>query len=92
MTKDQKEACEAEMATICKENQMMPVLFFCYQAVIDHVDAMPTKVINLNEAYALKNDGETIESLKKKLLGKGEEAAEEHFVNTLFDCEVRIAF
>eukprot|EP00081_Caenorhabditis_elegans_P017919 NP_498200.1 RBR-type E3 ubiquitin transferase [Caenorhabditis elegans] len=88
MNQEQMTSCETELARICEENQMMEVLFMCYQTIIDSIDQSHLKIINLNEACALKNNGETIESLKKKILGKGEEAAEEHFVNTLFDCEV----
>uniref|UniRef100_A0A8R1DZM6 RBR-type E3 ubiquitin transferase n=1 Tax=Caenorhabditis japonica TaxID=281687 RepID=A0A8R1DZM6_CAEJA len=88
MTMEQKTECEAEMAQICEENEAMPVLFFCYQSIIDKMDQNPPKVIRLNDAYTLKNGQESILSLKKKILGKGEEAATEHFVNKLFDCEV----
>ncbi|CAI2348183.1 unnamed protein product [Caenorhabditis sp. 36 PRJEB53466] len=88
MTEDQLRACETEIKKICEENQMMPVLFFCYQAIIDKVDELQIKVINLNEAHSLGKNGETIGSLKKRILGKGQEASEEHFINTLYDCEV----
>ncbi|CAP28797.1 Protein CBG08978 [Caenorhabditis briggsae] len=86
MNQEQRKMCESELSKICEENLMMGVLYLCYQGIIDLIDQMPTRTINLNEACKI---GEiSIESLKKKLLGKGEEAAEEHFVNTLFDCEV----
>ncbi|KAF1762311.1 hypothetical protein GCK72_010573 [Caenorhabditis remanei] len=88
MNQEQMTTCEAELVKICEDNLMMGVLFLCYQAIIDLIDQLPTRVIKLNEANVLNKNGGSIDSLKKKILGKGEEAAEEHFVNTLFDCEV----
>ncbi|EGT39818.1 hypothetical protein CAEBREN_04125 [Caenorhabditis brenneri] len=88
MTENQMKMCEAELEKICEENLMMGVLFLCYQGIIDLIENLPTRTIQLNDAFVLGKNGESIESLKKKILGKGEEAAEEHFVNTLFDCEV----
>ncbi|CAL2036263.1 unnamed protein product [Caenorhabditis brenneri] len=88
MTENQMKMCEAELEKICEENLMMGVLFLCYQGIIDLIENLPTRTIRLNDAFVLGKNGESIESLKKKILGKGEEAAEEHFVNTLFDCEV----
>uniref|UniRef100_A0A1I7TIU5 RBR-type E3 ubiquitin transferase n=1 Tax=Caenorhabditis tropicalis TaxID=1561998 RepID=A0A1I7TIU5_9PELO len=88
MNEKQMLMCQDELKKICEENMMMGVLFLCYQGIIDLIDQMPTRIIKLNEAHILAKNEESIESLKKKILGKGEEAAEEHFANTLFDCEV----
>ncbi|CCD63137.1 RBR-type E3 ubiquitin transferase [Caenorhabditis elegans] len=88
MNQEQMTSCETELAKICEENQMMEVLFMCYQTIIDLMAQNTPKIINLNEACALNRQGETIESLKMKILQKEEEAVEEQFVNTLYDCQV----
>ncbi|CAI5444155.1 unnamed protein product [Caenorhabditis angaria] len=90
LTKEQTSKCLEEMRQICEENESMPVLYFCYDKLMEIVAEIGTNnKIVLNDALVLEVEKNlTISQLRNRVIGQSEDESAEHFNNANFECKI----